>query len=109
MKLSHAIEQAKKSGQRNKVTQGKFKPNGDVEIHVQPARDLQETNEYLKSLRLSKLSSEPSDDQFAIQVAETGDTTMTDVDENLDTDVFDEGVFTDKKEATEWIERSGYF
>lgn len=109
MKLSHAIKQAKKSGKRNKVTQGRFKPNGDVEIYIQPARDFQGTNEYLKKLRLSKLSSEASDDQFAVQVVETGDRTMKDVDEDLDTDVFDEGVFKDKEKATEWMNRSGYF
>lgn len=122
MKLSQATQKAVQTGKRVKVTQGQFKPNQKVAIYVQPADDFDNTNGYLKNRRISKIASElgiTQDDKeqesqavsqyFTIQVVETGAEKMTDVDPDLNTDVFDEEVFDDYHKAQQWLSTTGYF
>ena len=114
MKLSHAIEQVRDNGQRSKVTQGDFKPNDKIEIYIQSVGDFRQTNDYLRQLRLSRISSKFSSSQdknrrFVVQISERGDSKMSDIDKNLETDVLEEEVFDSKSDGIEWIQQTGYF
>lgn len=119
MKFNHAVNQAVQNNERVKITQGRFKPNNRVQIYVQPARNFDHTNDYLKRERQSKIqsieeSSEDASEYFVIQVEENVENKMSDIDfededPEIETDVFDEEIFSDSGDAKDWLDSTGYF
>lgn len=117
MNLKDAIDKAINKEKSSSVTSGHYKPSKKVKIQVKPIKDLKNSENHfivdkhianLESITNKKIESvdDLPDNCFIIQIVEKGQNKMGELFDQ--SDVFDESIFNDYVEATQWIDRKGY-